>query len=97
MDTDMNSVAPRFFETLGIPVLAGRDFRPQDRSGSSPVAIINQAMARRFFPGQNPLGRKFGWRGGKDRKEFEIVGVVGNTKYFNLTEDMPPTAYIDGL
>jgi predicted permease len=97
IDTDMNSVGPGFFETLGIRLLAGRDFGPQDRPDSSPVAIINQAMARRFFAGRNPLGRRFGWSRGKDKKEFEIVGVVGNAKYLNLREDMPPTAYLDAL
>jgi predicted permease len=97
MDTDMNSVGPKFFDTLGTPLLTGRDFAPQDRPGSPRVAIINQALARRYFAGRNPLGQKLGWGWGKDKQEFEIVGVVGDAKYRNLREDMPPTAYLYAL
>jgi predicted permease len=97
MDTDMNSVGPGFFETLGTPLLIGRDFGPQDRRGSPRVAIINQAMARRFFAGRNPIGGKFGWVRGKDKEECEIIGVVSDAKYSSLREQMPPIAYVDAL
>jgi predicted permease len=97
MGVSLNSVGPRFFETLGTPLLIGRDFGSQDHPGSPRVAIINQAMARRFFAGRNPIGGKFGWGQGKDKQEFEIIGVVRDAKYLSLREEMPPTAYVYAL
>ena len=70
-------VAPRFFETSGIPLLQGRDFTEQDTETSPRVAIINETMARFFFGDQNPIGRRFG---GLPGPETEIVGVAPDTK-----------------
>jgi predicted permease len=86
-------VYPNSFATLGMPLLAGRDFTPQDTKQSQRVAIINESMARRLFGSENPLGRRFGppyvaaW-------EMEIVGVVKDTKYRSLREQAGPMYYL---
>src|SRR5262249_13650979 len=77
------------------PFLAGRDFNSNDRTGSQPVAIINQTMAAKFFPGASPLGAHF-----RIHEEetpgpaIEIVGVVKDAKYQTLREQTLPTAYV---
>jgi predicted permease len=97
-------VAPKYFQTLGTPLLEGRDFSFQDQGGPR-VAIINQAMARYYFAGANPIGKHFtierDWKGiGGADKPYEIVGVVGNTKYTDAHEAPPRiiylTAFMDG-
>ncbi|HEY6291790.1 MAG TPA: ABC transporter permease [Terriglobia bacterium] len=92
----VNRVAPKYFETLRTPLLLGRDFSPRDTEDSPKVAIINQTMARYFFGNSNPIGRKFGWWGvDKNKQQFEIVGVVRDSKYETLRERIPRTAYFD--
>jgi putative ABC transport system permease protein len=71
------SVAPGFLKTVGIPLLQGRGFTERDNETSPRVAVINETMARFFFGGQNPIGRRFGWLPGG---ESEIVGVVKDAK-----------------
>jgi predicted permease len=90
-EVDISPVAPKYFETLGTPLLAGRDFALQDRAGSSKVAIINQTMARYYFRNANPIGRHVttGFNGA-----MEIVGVVGDAKYLSLRETTPRTLYL---
>jgi predicted permease len=85
-------VYPNSFATLGMPLLAGRDFTPQDTRQSQPVAIINESMARRLFGSENPLGRRFCWSG--DCMEMEIVGVVKDARYLNLREQAGPMYYV---
>jgi predicted permease len=87
-----NWVAPRYFETLGIPFLAGRDFSFQDQPQSTPVAIINQSMARAYFGAANPIGRHVAFDG--DSKAYEIVGVAGDTKYLEIREAIPKTVFL---
>jgi putative ABC transport system permease protein len=86
-----NIVTPRYFETMRIPLLAGRDFRESDREGSTPVAIINEATAKRFWPGQNAVGKRF--RFFTDTFTTEVIGVVKNTKFFTLGEEPRMCAY----
>jgi predicted permease len=69
-----NAVAPGYFETLGIPLLSGRDFAAGDAAGAEPVALVSRATAARLFPGQEPLGRHLRCFG----KALRIVGVVGD-------------------
>jgi predicted permease len=88
---NLNLVGPRYFETAGIPVVAGRGFTSVDREGSLPVAIVNESMERRFWPGQNPLGKRFREKGGSHW--IEVVGVVRDTKYRELREDFKPCFY----
>jgi predicted permease len=86
-------VAPRFFETMGIPILSGRDFGPQDartsgsdgRHNPARVALINQTMARYFFPNENPIGKRFSVN--RPGELIEIVGVVKDAKYEALREE----------
>jgi predicted permease len=89
-------VAPNYFQTLGTPLLVGRDFTFQD-FGSSHVAIINEKMAHYYFGQANPLGRHFtidrDWKGLSD-KPYEIVGVVGDAKYADAREAPPRTIYL---
>jgi predicted permease len=90
----LNRVGPRFFGTLGMPLLLGRDFDSRDNENSPKVAVVNETMAHYFFGNENPIGRRFGWGDSKDRKDFEIVGVVKDAKYMNLREKTPRTAYV---
>ncbi|HLK67477.1 MAG TPA: ABC transporter permease [Bryobacteraceae bacterium] len=87
-------VSPRYFETLGTPLLAGRDFDARDRAGAPKVAIINQTMAKKFFAGANPIGRFYRDAYAKLGPPVEIIGVVGDAKYANLRQDILPTAYL---
>ena len=96
MTVYLNRAGPKYFETLGTPLLLGRDFSPRDTEATAKVAIINQTMARYFFGNSNPVGRKFGWFGeDKNKSQFEIVGVVKDSKYETLRERVPRTAYLD--
>jgi macrolide transport system ATP-binding/permease protein len=85
-------VTPEFFSTLNIPLLRGRDFSDSDQTGPVPVAIINQALAERGWPGQSAMGGKF--RLGNDGPVFEVIGVVGNTQYRPQNEAPPPAFYL---
>jgi predicted permease len=87
----LNWVAPKYFGTFGTPLLAGRDFAFEDE-GRTPVAIVNQAMARHYFGTSNPLGRRFRFEG-QDRS-YEIIGVVADAKYLNLYAPPPRMAYM---
>lgn len=87
---NLNLVAPKYFETLGTPLIAGRDFMPEDE-GRLPVAIVNQAMARYYFAATNPLGRQFTFQG--QTTPVEIIGVVGDAKYNDVHDTPPRTIY----
>ena len=81
MNVDQNWVGPHFLATTGIPLLKGREFSEADTATSPKVAIINEAMARRYFAGRDPVGLHFGFGGGKDVKlDTEIVGIVKDSK-----------------
>jgi len=89
-----NFVSPDFFDTYGTALMAGRDFDNRDHALSPRVAVVNQAMAQKFYAGRNPLGMTFRTRmGGKDYQSIGIVGVVRDAKYRTLREEAPPTAY----
>jgi predicted permease len=95
MAVQLNLVGPGYFRTLETAILTGREFTDADGANTPKVAVINQAMARRFFGGTNPIGRRFsmpGWIG--DKTMIEIVGVVEDAKSENLREAAPPTAYV---
>ncbi len=86
-----NSITPGYFKTLGIPIVEGREFADTDTHKSQSVAIINQTMAKEFWPGQDPVGRQFR-TGGEDAKPIEVVGIARDTKYENLFAK--PESYI---
>jgi predicted permease len=82
-------VTPDFFEVLQIPILKGRGFTADDRAGTPLVAVISDAMARRFWPGQDPIGKRFQYN--RDGVEVTIVGVAGNARYRDVTTDLSTT------
>jgi predicted permease len=86
-----NVVGPEFFTTLGVPVLAGRDFSDSDNATSPHVGIINEEFARRFFPNQNPLGHVIGPDNGM--YQMTIVGMVKNHKFRSIDEEPIPMAW----
>ncbi|MGA9585787.1 MAG: ABC transporter permease [Terracidiphilus sp.] len=86
-----NVVGPAFFSTLGVPILAGRDFTDADTASSPHVGIINEEFARRFLPNQNPLGHNIGTDDG--RYTMMVVGVVKDHKYRSIDEDPIPMAW----
>lgn len=91
-----NRVTPMFFQTLDTPILAGRDFSAHDTKESPAVALINQAMARKFFAGSNPIGKFYRTEGSKpgEMTSTEVVGLVKDAKYGELRETALPTAYV---
>jgi predicted permease len=86
---DIVIVAPRFFETTGLSLLQGRDFRRIDNEKSANVVIVNETMARKFWSQADPVGQTF--RDGEDT--YEVVGVARDTKYRNLRETPQMTMY----
>jgi len=90
ISTDTHFVAPRFFETMGIPLIAGRDVTWNDRESSKPVALVNEALARKYFHGLSPVGRILEL----EEKKVEIIGVTGNTKFGSLRDDMRPSVFV---
>ncbi len=89
-----NQVGPDFFDTLGMSLLIGRGIDARDTATGPPVAVVNEAMAKQFFPGQYPIGKRFWF--GRDRSgaPMEVVGVVRDAKYASLRAPAPPTAYL---
>ncbi|PYV22208.1 MAG: multidrug ABC transporter substrate-binding protein [Acidobacteria bacterium] len=81
-----NPVGSHFFETAGIPILLGRDFGPRDDETAPKVAVVNETFARDFFGGANPLGRTIGLGVNQNLGQFEIVGVVKDSKQNRLSE-----------
>jgi putative ABC transport system permease protein len=93
-----NYVGPRYFATMGIPLLAGREFQWQDDEAASKVAIINETMARKFFPGRNALGARFRWgRIVDNRPEMEVVGIVRDSKASRVSDEVGAFAYMPYL
>jgi putative ABC transport system permease protein len=89
--SNANRISPRYFATLGTPLLAGRDFDERDRPGAPEVAIVNESFARKFFGGDSPLGHSFTLprdAGGPGR-QLHVVGLVADQKYAELREPNP--------
>ena len=84
--TYLNNVGPRYFDTMGIPLLRGRDFRPTDRVGSPPVAIVNEAFQRAYFPGGDAVGQHVGY----GEPFSEVVGIVKDSAYASVGEAPTP-------
>ena len=89
-------VSPGFFRTLGIPVVRGRDLAARDRDGAPPVLLINQAAARQYFPGEDPLGKRIAFSSERrsNLNGAEIVGIVGDFKQSTLEEEVAPQAFL---
>ena len=92
-DTELNTntIGPNYFSTMGIPIVAGRDFDKQDREGSPLVVIVNEELARRYYGG-NAVGKRL--QIGSNVPSREIIGVARTAKYRNLREQPLPFIYI---
>jgi len=91
-----NGISPNFFKTMATPLLAGRDLADSDRAGAPEVIVVNEAFARKYFNGENPIGRRFDIVGFNERfpmRHMDIIGMVGDTKYQRLREDAQPIMY----
>jgi len=85
-------VDPEYFRVLGIPILAGRSFTKDDRSGTPPVVVVSQEMASRFWPGEDPVGKRI-YRGDSD-SPLTVVGMARDTKVSTLGEPPTPLVYL---
>jgi predicted permease len=90
----VNDVAANFLDTFQIPILRGRGLTLQDDERAPKVAVVNQAFARKYFGGEDPLGKHIGLDSVKNSGQLEIVGIAQDAKYFELRGDMPPTVYL---
>jgi predicted permease len=88
---NFNIIGSNYFQTMGIPLAQGRDFGAQDNDKSPPVAIINEAAARRFWPNQTAVGKRL--RYGSNSPEVEVIGVARDSKYITLGEGSTPYLY----
>ena len=91
-NASFNGIGPGYFKTMGIPLMAGREFTRADVSGAAKVGIVNQAFAKKFNLGDNPIGKRFGQSGPGNPLTIEIVGLVQDAKYSDV-KDAPPPQY----
>jgi putative ABC transport system permease protein len=94
LDAEFRSMSPAYLETMGIALLAGRAFTPQDVAGTETVAIINNMMARRYWPNENPIGKRLRRRGPTERPWLTIVGVIGDVKHQGVTQEPYAEVYV---
>jgi predicted permease len=100
-------LATNFFSTMGVPILAGRDFQPTDRRGTPGVALVNEAFVRQYFAGENPLGKRllYGLRdyqvngrgyffGERLNNDVEIVGIVPDIRFLSMADAAVPNVYM---
>ncbi|MGE0354702.1 MAG: ABC transporter permease [Gemmatimonadales bacterium] len=100
--TLFNMVTPDWFRAMGVPILAGRGFTAEDREDAVPIAIIDETMAERLWPGENPLGKRIymgerppDWAGGPDSLLYrQVVGITRNVRHYTVAEPSRPQAYI---
>ena len=86
-------VSPGYFATIGQPLVEGRDFTDADNKTTRGVAVVNQAFVLRFFPGENPIGRLFGFAAPENSTSFQIVGVVKDAKYIDPDRPAGPMVF----
>jgi putative ABC transport system permease protein len=94
--TSIRCVTPNYFTAMRIPLLQGREFTERDEASATKVLIVNQAFAQQFFPGENPIGQRIlaGIANAGEPPMREIIGVVGNVKFEDLTTEFSPESYI---
>jgi putative ABC transport system permease protein len=90
------NATPDYFKTLGIPILRGRGFTPQDRDGAPQVVVITQEAARRYFPNEDPLGKRIdlGWTAGGVTRGGDVVGIAADFKQETLSQGSEPQLYL---
>ena len=93
---ELNRIAPHYFKTLGIPLLRGRELTGNDHEGAPTVAVINDGLARRLWPGENAVGKQLSAPSlsGPRRPPLEVVGVVKDTRHRSLLVEPPPILYV---
>jgi predicted permease len=84
---------PRFFATMKIPLLRGRDFNERDTEQAPKVAVVNQAFVKRYFSDRDPMGQHIGFESDPANQEMEIVGIASDAKYGSLRDETPVTVY----
>jgi predicted permease len=89
-----HQVGPGYFDTMRIPVLLGRGIGEQDTPASPRVVVINQAFARKYFHGDNPVGHEIQFGSHVEPLAMQIVGVVSDVKYEHIRDEPPPTVYV---
>jgi predicted permease len=87
-------VSPEYFQTVGQPILRGRGFTDADTANTPPIAVVNEAFVRRFFPGEDPLDKSFGLNLPQYAKTFRIVGVVRDAKYRRPEKSAGPFFFV---
>jgi predicted permease len=97
IEFDFNLVGPDYFRTMKMPLVRGREFTPQDEAKAKQVVIINEAVARTYWPGQDPIGKRL-FLGSVSASQSadtpEVIGVVKDSKYRSLTEQVNPTMFL---
>lgn len=95
-DANFNRVGPGYFRTMGTVLLAGRDFDARDSLSSPKVAIVNETFVKEVFGGSNPLGHTILAQGPATKPDlaYQVIGIVRNTKYYDLREDFKPIVFL---
>jgi predicted permease len=93
---NFNQASPGYFQTMQTSLLAGRDFNKDDTAQSPPVAVVTKAFSKKFLNGKNPVGMTFSktQQGGKPDRIYEIIGLVEDSKYYELREDSVPIIFV---
>jgi len=87
-------ISPAYFSAIGVPLVAGREFNSGDTSTRGKVAIVNETLAKRFFPKRDPVGSHFAFGSGNVKPDIQIVGVVKDNKQDHVRSDMAPYAFL---
>ncbi len=90
----LDGVSPDYFRLMGIPILRGRGVTEHDTETSSPVVVINEAMARQFWPNEDPIGQEMTFDSSPEEKPRQIVGIVGDVRQFMPTMESQPQAFV---
>jgi putative ABC transport system permease protein len=91
---NIGSVSGGYFEAMGIPLVSGRTFSDSDSADAPPVAIVNAALARKYWPGEDAVGRRLRFGSGADTEWIRVVGVAGDARQMGLALEPPPVLYI---
>jgi predicted permease len=92
-ETSFNTVDPTYFATMRIPILRGRAFADSDDETAPQMAIVNQTMAKKLWPNEDPVGKRFRWAG-ESGSYVEVIGVARDGQYFFLSPDSQPYFYL---
>ncbi len=93
----LDGISPDYFQLMSIPILRGRGITEHDTETSAGVVVINEVMARQFWPNEDPIGREITFDSSPEERPRQVVGIVGNVKQFVLTADSQPQAYVSYL